>query len=284
MPDANAAKKAQEYLGHCMQNQDSSGGIIECIINGLPAGIGDPVFEKLDARLAQAILSIGAVKGFEIGDGFAAAAACGSKNNDGFTIAKDGTATKTSNHSGGTLGGMSDGAPLIFRAAVKPTPSISATQKTINKAGEEIELSIHGRHDPVVVPRAVVVVEAMAALTILDAMLLNITARMDSLQGSAKIRQLKGICGGWIEPHPPAHGAASVANATGTTPNPLPIKYVYKYKLADPPFLARLSSMHTSSHNLFQIHKSDLIHDSGSQRTCSLEILQVPLGNPRSLA
>ena len=161
MPDANAAKKAQEYLGHCMQNQDSSGGIIECIINGLPAGIGDPVFEKLDARLAQAILSIGAVKGFEIGDGFAAAAA--------------------SNHSGGTLGGMSDGAPLIFRAAVKPTPSISATQKTINKAGEEIELSIHGRHDPVVVPRAVVVVEAMAALTILDAMLLNITARMDSL-------------------------------------------------------------------------------------------------------
>ena len=181
MPDANAAKKAQEYLGHCMQNQDSSGGIIECIINGLPAGIGDPVFEKLDARLAQAILSIGAVKGFEIGDGFAAAAACGSKNNDGFTIAKDGTATKTSNHSGGTLGGMSDGAPLIFRAAVKPTPSISATQKTINKAGEEIELSIHGRHDPVVVPRAVVVVEAMAALTILDAMLLNITARMDSL-------------------------------------------------------------------------------------------------------
>ena len=181
MPDALAAKQAQEYLEECMKRQDSSGGVIECIIKGLPAGIGDPVFEKLDANLAKAVLSIGAVKGFEIGDGFAAARAGGSSNNDGFYITDTGETAKTSNHSGGVLGGISDGSPIIFRAAVKPTPSIAALQKTVNKSGKNIDISIHGRHDPIIVPRAVVVVEAMAALTVCDAMLLNMTARLDRI-------------------------------------------------------------------------------------------------------
>lgn len=182
MPDSAAAAQAQDYLETCMKNQDSSGGIIECIIKGVPAGIGDPVFEKLDANLAKAILSIGAVKGFEIGRGFEAAHATGSTNNDSFYTKDHETIQKATNYSGGTLGGISDGADIVFRAAVKPTPSISSLQKTVNKSRENIEISIHGRHDPIIVPRAVVVVEAMAALTVLDAMLLNITATVDSIR------------------------------------------------------------------------------------------------------
>ncbi len=182
MPDACAAAQAQEYLEACMKRQDSSGGVIECIVNGVPAGLGDPVFEKLDANLAKAILSVGAVKGFEIGDGFLASKSCGSTNNDRFELSEDGTIKKASNHSGGTLGGISDGSPVLLRAAVKPTPSISVPQNTVTAAGKETEISIHGRHDPVIVPRAVVVVEAMAALTILDAMLLNMTATLDSVR------------------------------------------------------------------------------------------------------
>lgn len=182
MPDSSAAAEAERYLETCMKNQDSAGGVIECQIDGIPAGIGDPVFEKLDANLAKAILSIGAVKGFEIGDGFAAASAKGSENNDGFCTKKAGTIGKTSNHSGGVLGGISDGSPIIFRAAVKPTPSISKIQKTVSQSGEEAEISIHGRHDPIIVPRAVVVVEAMAMLVVADALLFNMTARLESVQ------------------------------------------------------------------------------------------------------
>ena len=152
----------------------------ECVITGLPVGLGDPVFEKIDANLAKAIMSIGAVKGFEIGDGFDAAKATGLTNNDAF-IMRDGAVSKETNHSGGTLGGMTDGSPLIFRAAIKPTPSIAATQHTVNKSGEDIEISIKGRHDPIIVPRAVVVVEAMAAITIADALLMNMGARMDRI-------------------------------------------------------------------------------------------------------
>lgn len=180
MPDAEAAQKAGEYLEKCLQEQNSSGGIIECLVNGLPVGLGDPVFEKLDANLAKAILSIGAVKGFEIGDGFAAATSTGLTNNDAFCM-KDGQIFKQTNHSGGVLGGMSDGSLLYFRAAVKPTPSIASTQHTVNKSKENIEISIKGRHDPIIVPRAVVVVESMAALTILDALLLNMSAKLDNI-------------------------------------------------------------------------------------------------------
>lgn len=180
MPDEKAAEEASAYLEQCMKESNSAGGTIECVVNGLPAGLGDPVFEKLDANLAKAILSIGAVKGFEIGDGFGVSSSTGLTNNDAF-ISRDGKIAKATNHSGGTLGGISDGSPLVFRAAVKPTPSIASAQQTVNQNGEEIEISIKGRHDPVVVPRAVVVVETMAAITILDALLSNMTARLDKI-------------------------------------------------------------------------------------------------------
>lgn len=180
MPDANAASKASDFLGQCIESQNSAGGVCECIVTGLPVGLGDPVFDKLDANLGKAIMSIGAVKGFEIGDGFEVANSTGLTNNDAFCI-NNGSISKQTNHSGGTLGGMSDGSPLIFRAAFKPTPSIAATQNTVNKSGEEIEISIHGRHDPIIVPRAVVVVESMAAITILDLLLSNMTARLDKI-------------------------------------------------------------------------------------------------------
>ena len=181
MPDADAAENAMAYLDACIADQNSCGGVVECIVTGVPAGVGDPVFEKLNANLAKAIMSIGAVKGFEIGDGFDAARATGKTNNDGFCINADGTVGKKTNHAGGILGGMSDGSNILLRASIKPTPSISATQHTVNKAGEEIDINIHGRHDPIIVPRAVVVVESMAAITILDAMLVNMSARMDSI-------------------------------------------------------------------------------------------------------
>lgn len=180
MPNAEYAQQASDYLEKCMQEQDSSGGIIECVVTGLPTGLGDTVFDKLDANLAKAMLSIGAVKGFEIGDGFAAATAKGSENNDAFCSEK-GEINKVTNHAGGTLGGMSDGSPLTFRVAVKPTPSISQVQETVDKDGNPVELTITGRHDPVIVPRAVVVVEAMAAITIVDLLFTNMSAKMDSL-------------------------------------------------------------------------------------------------------
>lgn len=181
MPSNAYAQKASAYLEECIKNQDSSGGIIECVITGMPVGIGDTVFEKLDANLAKAMLSIGAVKGFEIGDGFKAADTKGSVNNDSFHT-KDGRITKDTNHAGGVLGGMSDGSKIIFRAAVKPTPSISQPQSTVTKDGENTEMIIKGRHDPVIVPRAVVVVESMAAITILDLLFTNMSARMDKLK------------------------------------------------------------------------------------------------------
>ena len=161
-----------------MKAHDSVGGVVECIVTGMPTGIGEPVFDKLNANLAKGICSIGAVKGFEIGDGMQVAQTLGSRNNDGFAM-RDGRVEKRSNHAGGILGGMSDGASIILRAAFKPTPSILHEQQTVNKAGEEITVSIKGRHDPIVVPRAVVVVEAMTALTLIDGMLENMSARLD---------------------------------------------------------------------------------------------------------
>ena len=181
MPDAKAAKLAMEAVEKAREEKDSLGGICECVITGVKPGLGDPVFEKLDANLAKAMLSIGAVKGFEIGDGFLAAASRGSLNNDPFAV-KEGRIVKSTNHSGGTLGGMSDGSDIIFRAAFKPTPSISRPQQAANEAGQEIEMEIKGRHDPVIVPRAVVVVETMAALVVLDALLCNMTSKLEGIK------------------------------------------------------------------------------------------------------
>lgn len=181
MPDAEAAERAGAYVQECMKAQDSCGGVVECVITGVPTGLGEPCFDKLDASLAKAILSIGAVKGFEMGDGFAATRVRGSQNNDAF-VNRNGVICKETNHAGGTLGGISDGSALVFRAAVKPTPSVSAIQHTVNQSGENIEISIRGRHDPAIVPRAVVVVEAMAALTLADALMEGMSARMEYIQ------------------------------------------------------------------------------------------------------
>lgn len=181
MPDAQAARKAQAYLEECMARHDSAGGVIECRISHVPAGIGEPVFDKLDASLAKALMSIGAVKAVEIGDGCQAAQATGLTNNDGFVCDASGHISKTSNHAGGILGGMSDGSDILLRASIKPTPSISSPQKTVTTAGENKEISIKGRHDPVIVPRAVVVVESMAAITLLDLMMAGMSSRLEHL-------------------------------------------------------------------------------------------------------
>ena len=151
MPDSNAAKLAGDMLKEKMAEMDSVGGIIECVVAGMPTGVGEPVFDKLDANLAKAIMSIGAVKGIEIGDGFAVATSTGSKDNDG------------------------------FKAAIKPTPSIAMTQQTVNKSMENIDINIKGRHDPIIVPRAVVVVESMVAVTIVDLLFQSMTSRMDNI-------------------------------------------------------------------------------------------------------
>ncbi len=182
MPDREASIKASEYLEACISNQDSCGGAIECIVTNLPAGLGETVFDKLDADLAKAIMSIGAVKAVEIGDGVSVASSCGSDNNDQYICDDTGVPYKSSNHSGGILGGMSDGSPLFLRASFKPTPSISQNQSMLGRDGACHVDSIHGRHDPIVVARAVPVVEAMTMLTIADHLLMNLSARIDYIK------------------------------------------------------------------------------------------------------
>jgi chorismate synthase len=159
---------------------DSVGGVAEVWIEGLPAGLGDPTFAKLDALLAYAAMSIGAVKGVELGAGFASARRRGSENND--PLSPEGP---LKNDAGGTLGGISTGAPVVLRAAVKPTSSIAHTQRTITKAGEAAEISTKGRHDPCIAPRIVPVLEAMAAIVVYDAWLTQQDLRGGSLPGAA---------------------------------------------------------------------------------------------------
>lgn len=180
MPDSEAAQAAIDYLEKARKACNSVGGCMECIVEGLPAGIGDPVFEKLDANLAKAVMSIGAVKAVEIGDGSLVSTKMGSENNDSFHVENQ-EVTKTTNHAGGILGGISDGSTIVVRAHVKPTPSIMLTQQTVNQSYDNININIQGRHDPIIVPRAVVVMECMTAVTVLDAMLINMSARLDSV-------------------------------------------------------------------------------------------------------
>lgn len=182
MPDAKASQEAEAFLQKQMENMDSTGGVVECVIHGLPAGIGEPVFDKLDANLAKAMLSIGAVKGFEIGSGFQAATMAGSVQNDSFYSEDKIHVQKKTNYAGGVLGGISDGSDVVFRVAFKPTPSIFKKQETINQEKENIEVQIKGRHDPIVVPRAVVVVETMAALTVTDLLFANMTSQMNKIK------------------------------------------------------------------------------------------------------
>ncbi len=146
---------------------DSVGGIVECRITGVPSGLGEPMFGKFSAELAHAMFCLPAVKGFEIGDGFAMANMKGSEANDTF-INKSGKITTSTNHSGGIQGGISNGNDIVFRVAFKPIPSIALTQQTVNQAGEPCEIAIEGRHDVCALPRALVLVEAMAAIVTLD--------------------------------------------------------------------------------------------------------------------
>ena len=182
MPDPEASARAEEFLEQKMREHDSVGGIVECVVQGMPAGIGEPVFGKLDAMLAGSIFSIGAVKGVEIGAGFAVAQSCGSGNNDSFYMSPEGKVKKYTNFAGGILGGISDGDDIVIRAAFKPTPSIFQSQKTVNAQGEDVEIEIKGRHDPVIMPRAVVVVEAMTALVLVDRLFVGMTSRIDKIR------------------------------------------------------------------------------------------------------
>lgn len=181
MPDKDAADKATTLVSKCKEDLDSVGGCVEIKINGVPAGLGEPVFDKLDADLSKALFSIGAVKAVEVGDGIQVARANGSANNDAFAV-NDGKVITKTNHAGGILGGISNGQEIILRAYFKPTPSIYREQQTIDVNMNETTIAIEGRHDPIVVPRAVVVTEAMCALTILDALMENATAKLSNLK------------------------------------------------------------------------------------------------------
>ena len=166
-PDQELAARMEEYIKDLRKEQDSTGGCVTCIVNGLPAGIGNPVFDKLEASLAKAMLGINACKGFEYGDGFLSASQLGSQHNDAFRIV-DGKITTQTNHSGGIQGGISNGQPIRFRVAFKPTPTIGQEQNTVTRDGRQTTMTAKGRHDPCVVPRAVPVVESLTALVILD--------------------------------------------------------------------------------------------------------------------
>ncbi len=176
-PDSAAAELMQEKIREARANGDSVGGIIECVVQGVPAGLGEPVFGKTDALLAQAMLSIGAVKGIEFGSGFGAADSYGSQNNDPMHI-QDGKPVFDTNCAGGILGGITRGDDIVFRIAVKPVPSIFREQHTLNTSLEECGITIQGRHDVCLCPRIVPVAEAMTAIVLADLMLQNRSARL----------------------------------------------------------------------------------------------------------
>lgn len=164
-------KEMRELIASAKARGDSVGGIIECSVLGLPAGLGDPMFDGMENRISRAVFGIPAVKGIEFGAGFASASMFGSENNDPFCI-NDGKVETVTNNCGGILGGITNGMPLTFRVAIKPTPSVALPQQTVNlPSGEQTTLSVKGRHDPCIVPRAVPCVEAAAALAVYDALL-----------------------------------------------------------------------------------------------------------------
>ncbi len=166
-PDPDAAEKMAERIREVRSSGDSVGGLIECRVRNLPAGLGVPVFDRLEADLAKAMLSIPATKGFEVGSGFNGTLLKGSEHNDRF-VNKDGHVGTETNRSGGVQGGISNGEELVFRVAFKPTATLIQNQQTVDKSGQETELMGRGRHDPCVLPRAVPIVEAMGALVLVD--------------------------------------------------------------------------------------------------------------------
>ena len=168
-----AGQKMKEAIAAAKADGDSVGGLIECITTGLPVGLGEPMFGGMESKIAQIVYGIPAVKGLNFGTGFAGAYMRGSENNDEY-IVEDGKVKTRRNFAGGILGGITNGMPLVFEVAIKPTPSIAKPQKSISLSRmEETELTVKGRHDPCIVPRAVPVVEAAAAVAIFDAVLMN---------------------------------------------------------------------------------------------------------------
>ena len=171
--DSDAGAQMRAAISAARSDGDSVGGVVECAVTGLPAGLGEPMFGGVESRIAQIVYGVPAVKGVEFGAGFAAAGLRGSQNNDDYVISGGHIRTAT-NNAGGILGGITTGMPLIFRAALKPTPSISRPQQSVNlSTGEAQELTVKGRHDPCIVPRAVPVIEAAAAIAIFDMILGN---------------------------------------------------------------------------------------------------------------
>lgn len=166
-PDAATAEAMIAYIKEVRAAGDSVGGVVECIVRGLPAGLGEPVFDKLDADLAKAMLSLPATKGFEVGSGFAGTLLTGTEHNDAFEM-RDGAVRTKTNRSGGVQGGISNGEPVVFRVAFKPTATVFKPQQTVTSGGEEVELQARGRHDPCVLPRAVPMVDAMTWLVLCD--------------------------------------------------------------------------------------------------------------------
>ncbi|MEM7147433.1 MAG: chorismate synthase [Verrucomicrobiota bacterium] len=166
-PHPEAADAMIEKIKAARSEGNSLGGIVECVVRNCPPGLGEPVFDKLDADLAKAIMSLPATKGFEVGSGFAGTTLTGAEHNDPFTM-EDNRVRTTSNRSGGVQGGISNGEPIIFRTAFKPTATIMSSQQTVTADGEDTELAARGRHDPCVLPRAIPMVEAMTALTLVD--------------------------------------------------------------------------------------------------------------------
>ena len=171
-PDAATAGRMQDRVREVLEAKDSTGGILTCVCRNVPVGLGEPLFDKLEARLAQAMLSLPATKGFDIGSGFAGTRLRGSTHNDPFVRKGGGLGTRT-NHSGGVQGGISNGEPIVFRVAFKPVATIGLAQETVDFDGEPVTLEAKGRHDPCVVPRAVPIVEAMAALVLIDLALMQ---------------------------------------------------------------------------------------------------------------
>ena len=176
-PDAEKAQQMIELIEHVKSEGDTIGGVITCVVKGCPPGLGEPEAHKLHADLGAAMLSINAVKGFEYGEGFAGVTQRGSEQNDIFRSV-DGCMTTASNHSGGIQGGISNGQDIYFRVAFKPVATLLQTQDTVDVNGQATTLTARGRHDPCVLPRAVPIVEAMTAMTIMDHFLLNKTAKM----------------------------------------------------------------------------------------------------------
>ncbi|MFQ5673037.1 MAG: chorismate synthase [Nitrospinales bacterium] len=176
-PDKRRAQKMIDYVMKMRKKGDSVGGILEVVARGVPAGLGEPVFDRLDADLAKAVMCIPAVKGVEIGVGFAAAAMSGSQCNDRFTCKGKKIVTKT-NNAGGILGGISNGMDIVLRLVVKPTSSILIEQETVTTRGKKTTVRVEGRHDPCVSPRAVPIVEAMVALTLIDHLMRNKHSRL----------------------------------------------------------------------------------------------------------